>query len=41
MALNGNAFTVNSASPLAVGTYPNVLQASGNVTIQKRINNAT
>ena len=32
LALNGNGFTVNSASPLAVGTYPIVLQASGNVT---------
>jgi autotransporter-associated beta strand protein len=32
LALNGNAFTVNSAAPLAIGTYVIVQQASGNVT---------
>src|SRR6201999_3084996 len=32
LSLNGNAFTVNSASALAAGTYPIVQQASGNIT---------
>ena len=32
LVLNGNAFTVNSALPLPVGTYPIVQQASGNIT---------
>ena len=32
LSLNGNAFTVNSASPLADGTYVIVQQASGNIT---------
>ena len=32
LSLNGNAFTVASAPPLAVGTYTIVQQASGNIT---------
>ena len=32
LALNGNAFTINRATPLAVGTYAIIQQASGNVT---------
>ena len=32
LSLNGNAFTVNSASPMAAGTYAIVQQASGNIT---------
>ena len=32
LALNGNAFTVNTAAPLPIGTYPIIQQASGNVT---------
>ncbi|MCX6879523.1 MAG: autotransporter-associated beta strand repeat-containing protein [Verrucomicrobia bacterium] len=32
LSLNGNAFTVNSTSPLAVGTYAIARQASGNIT---------
>jgi len=32
LSLNGNAFTVNSPSPLAFGTYAIIQQASGNVT---------
>lgn len=32
LALNGNAFTVNSATPLATGTYSIVQQASGAIT---------
>ncbi|MCX6902727.1 MAG: hypothetical protein NTW03_04475, partial [Verrucomicrobia bacterium] len=31
LSLNGNAFTVNSAAPLALGTYTIIQQASGNV----------
>jgi len=31
LSLNGNAFTVNSASPLALGTYAIIQQASGNI----------
>lgn len=32
LSLNGNAFTVNKAAALAVGTYTIVQQASGNIT---------
>jgi hypothetical protein len=32
LSLNGNTFTVNTASPLAVGSYVIVQQASGNIT---------
>ena len=32
LVLNGNAFTVNAAAPLPIGTYPLIQQASGNVT---------
>ena len=32
LALNGNAFTVNTATPLAAGTYAIVQQASGNIS---------
>ncbi|MEI6564038.1 MAG: autotransporter-associated beta strand repeat-containing protein [bacterium] len=32
LSLNGNAFTVNSASPLTVGSYTIIQQASGTVT---------
>ena len=32
LSLNGNAFTVNSASPLTDGTYTLAQQASGNIT---------
>jgi len=32
LSLNGNPFTVNTAAPLAVGTYTLVQQASGNIT---------
>jgi len=31
LSLNGNAFTVNSATPLAIGAYTLVQQASGNI----------
>ncbi|MEI6607825.1 MAG: glycine-rich domain-containing protein, partial [Verrucomicrobiota bacterium] len=32
LSLSGNAFTVNSASPLGIGQYTLVKQASGNIT---------
>jgi hypothetical protein len=32
LSLNGNAFTVNTSSPLAVGSYVLVQQSSGNIT---------